>query len=200
MLHTSTEAAKFRAEDPLASMLLHLIEQAYAAVDRCPRTASNHLREAKRLLACANDETEAQQARSPKGGLAPWQILRISSFMASNLARNLSGQELAGVVRLSPGHFCRAFKVSFGVPPHTYLRNHRLAAAQGLMMTTDDSLAEIAIECGFTDQSHLCHLFRRSVGLSPAAWRRRQLTLGSTSPLTAHAFQVAADTLESSTA
>jgi transcriptional regulator GlxA family with amidase domain len=48
--------------------------------------------------------------------------------------------------------------------------------AQGLMLTTNTTLGQIALECGFADQAHLSRLFQRFVGESPAAWRRARLT------------------------
>jgi transcriptional regulator GlxA family with amidase domain len=54
----------------------------------------------------------------------------------------------------------------------------RVHRAQGLMLTTTESLSQIAVQCGMADQAHFCKLFRRLVGESPNAWRRarRQAT------------------------
>ncbi|PMX44440.1 helix-turn-helix transcriptional regulator, partial [Pseudomonas sp. MPR-R2A6] len=79
---------------------------------------------------------------------------------------------LAGVVRLSTGHFCRAFKVTVGETPHAFLIRRRIRRAQTLMLTTKDSLSHIACTCGLTDQAHLTRLFRRMVGDTPLSWRR----------------------------
>jgi AraC-like DNA-binding protein len=109
------------------------------------------------------------------GGLAPWKVRKVSIFIEGNLCRAMSVGELAAQVGLSSSHFSRAFKSSFGTGPHTYLVTRRIRRAQLLMMTTTGSLADIAMECGMSDQSHLCRQFRTVVGESPAFWRRKAL-------------------------
>ena len=106
------------------------------------------------------------------GGLAPWQIRRVTTYMDDNLADSIRCEDLARVTRLSVSHFMRAFRESFGAPAHAFLMRRRMERAQGLMLTTDTALGQIALECGLADQSHLTRLFRKLVGESPAAWRR----------------------------
>jgi AraC family transcriptional regulator len=113
---------------------------------------------------------ESRQAG--RGGLLAWQARRVIAHVDANLDRRISVSELAALVPLSSSYFHRAFKCTFGVGPHTYLTRRRIEAAQGLMLTTRDSLTEIALTCGLADQSHLSRWFRRIVGESPRAWRR----------------------------
>ena len=61
---------------------------------------------------------------------------------------------------------------SVGDSPHEYIIRRRMERAQGLMLSTDKALSEIAAECGMADQAHFTRLFRRFVGESPGAWRR----------------------------
>jgi AraC-like DNA-binding protein len=70
------------------------------------------------------------------------------------------------------GHFCRAFKESFTETPHSHIMRLRLEMAQRLMLTTDDPLSHIALDCGLSDQAHLSKLFRRRLGETPSSWRR----------------------------
>jgi AraC-like DNA-binding protein len=107
-----------------------------------------------------------------KGGLAPWQIHRVSEHVEGFLANSILLDTLAQVVRLSTGHFCRAFKVSVGETPHAFVIRRRVRRAQSLMLSTNDPLSQIAVACGLTDQAHLTRLFRRMVGETPLAWRR----------------------------
>jgi AraC-like DNA-binding protein len=107
-----------------------------------------------------------------RGGLAPWQIRRVSTHIDEHLSQTIQCDDLARLVRLSLSHFMRAFRESFGCPPHTYLMKRRMERAQGLMLTTDIPLGQIALDCGLADQSHLSRLFQKFVGESPAAWRR----------------------------
>jgi AraC family transcriptional regulator len=107
-----------------------------------------------------------------RGGLAPWQVRRVTDYIEEHLSSTIRLQDLAGVARLSHSHFCRAFKESLGHPAHAYVMRRRVHRAQGLMLTSGESLSQIAALCGMADQAHFCKLFRRLVGESPNAWRR----------------------------
>ena len=116
----------------------------------------------------------ARPAAAPaRGGLAPWQVLRTKAHVEANLDSTVRAGDLAAIARLSPGHFSRAFKGSLGVAPTAYIAGRRVARAQALMLTTNDPLCQIALACGFYDQSHLTRVFRRCAGASPRDWRRR---------------------------
>ena len=80
--------------------------------------------------------------------------------------------QLSGSVNLSAGYFCHAFKKGFGVSPHAYVMAKRVERAQRMMLTTDESLSQIAVSCGLADQSHLSRVLRRALGYSPSTWRR----------------------------
>jgi AraC-like DNA-binding protein len=110
-----------------------------------------------------------------RGGLAPWQVRRVAMYMEGNLAVSIRCEDLARVTRLSVSHFMRAFRESFGAPPHTYLMRRRMERAQDLMLSTETTIGQIALDCGFADQSHLTRLFHKIVGESPAAWRRARI-------------------------
>jgi transcriptional regulator GlxA family with amidase domain len=110
-----------------------------------------------------------------RGGLADWQLRKVIRHVDEHLGTSLACEDLAALVRLSTGHFCRAFKSSVGEPPHTYLIRQRIQRAQRLMVETRDSLSQIACACGLTDQAHLTRLFRKSVGTTPRAWRVHRL-------------------------
>lgn len=107
-----------------------------------------------------------------RGGLAPWQVRRVTEYIEENLSSSIRLQDLAGIARLSHSHFCRAFKESLGQPAHAYVMSRRVQRAQGLMLSTGESLSQIAALCGMADQAHFCKLFRRLVGETPNAWRR----------------------------
>lgn len=107
-----------------------------------------------------------------KGGLAPWQERRAKELLASDLASQKSLQDVADECHLSISHFARAFRKSVGTAPHQWLLRQRIAAAKDLMSHHDRKLSEVALCCGFADQSHFTRVFSREVGCSPGAWRR----------------------------
>lgn len=113
---------------------------------------------------------------TPRGGLAPWQVRRIASHIETHLEAPMPVHTLAEIIDLSPSYFTRAFGVSFGCSPHRYVTERRIQRAQGLLLATGRPLTQIALECGFGDQSHFCRLFHAHVGQSPGAWRRARRT------------------------
>jgi len=102
---------------------------------------------------------------------------KVDRYLRHNLDRPLRLDEVAEQVPLSVSYFPRAFKESFGTTPHTHMIRLKLELAQQLMLTTEDPLSQIALACGLADQAHLSKLFRRVVGETPNAWRRRNLTM-----------------------
>jgi AraC family transcriptional regulator len=84
-----------------------------------------------------------------RGGLAGWQQRRVIEFMEEHLAENVSLNALADLVRLSPYHFLRSFKRSFGEPPQRYWTRRRIEHAKSLLANPRASITEIALDVGF---------------------------------------------------
>ena len=91
--------------------------------------------------------------------------------MTERLADPLSILEIAAQINMAPGHFARAFRQATGQSPHRWLMDRRIERAKDLLRS-DMILAEIALTCGFVDQSHLTRVFSRRERLTPGAWRR----------------------------
>jgi AraC family transcriptional regulator len=89
---------------------------------------------------------------------------------ASHLTPRLS--ELAAAADVHPVHFARAFRARYGRSPGEYLRHCRLERACALLRDLRTPLADIAAQCGYVDQSHFSHAFRRAYRLTPTAFRR----------------------------
>ncbi|KAA0078078.1 AraC family transcriptional regulator [Tardiphaga sp. P9-11] len=106
------------------------------------------------------------------GGLAPWQERRAKEIMRARLNSQLTIADVAAECKLSASHFARSFRRSTGVAPHEFLSGLRVDEAKHLMLTTKLPLADIALICGFGDQSYFTRVFTRSVGASPGVWRR----------------------------
>lgn len=117
----------------------------------------------------------ASRARSDArtGTLAPWQERRAKELLAANLTGGITLAKLANACNLSIRHFTRAFRGSTGKSPHGWLLQLRIEKAMGLLTGSGRKLTDIALECGFADQSHFTRAFRRSVGSSPGAWQRQ---------------------------
>ena len=127
------------------------------------------------IKACA-----IETRKNPTGGLSPWRENLVKQLILDHLGDTLEVTELARVCALSRSHFSRAFKCSTGVSPQDWIRQQRIARAKQLIQNTDLTLTQISLECGFCDQAHFSHIFTRSEGITPFAWRcRAMLTLPS---------------------
>jgi AraC family transcriptional regulator len=111
-----------------------------------------------------------------RGGLAPWQQKRTLEILEANLGGEISTTLLAQECSLSASHFARAFRQSTGMAPHQWLLRRRVDKAKQAMRDTDDSLSDIALACGFADQSHFTRVFAKIAGVSPGSWRRQLRT------------------------
>ena len=79
---------------------------------------------------------------------------------------------LARLVRLSPYYFCRAFKRSFGLPPHRYHSSRRIERAKLLLAQPTPSVTDIGLTVGYGETSSFTAAFHRTTGITPTAYRR----------------------------
>ncbi|HEX3766190.1 MAG TPA: AraC family transcriptional regulator [Kofleriaceae bacterium] len=125
------------------------------------------------LGALANRHGAGGELRSPGGTLGAAQQRRLSDLIQHQLGARLSLNRLAHEVGLSPHHFARLFKATYGTTPHQYVQALRLdAAAAALRRDPAVPIAEVALACGFASQSHMTELMRRRLGVTPRALRR----------------------------
>lgn len=108
-----------------------------------------------------------------RGGLTARQQRRIADFIEENLAEDLRLTTLARLAGLSSYHFARAFKQSFGVPPHRYHTGRRIERAKMLLQSSSRSVTEVALAVGFAETSSFSAAFRKSTGVAPSDYRRR---------------------------
>ena len=111
-------------------------------------------------------------APRPQGGLASWQERRAKELLEASLGGDVSLRALAAECGLSRSHFARAFRISTGAAPHQWLLQRRVERAKTMLKDSGRTLSDIALACGFADQSHFTRVFTRTVGVSPGAWRR----------------------------
>src|SRR5467141_2638322 len=180
-LQTAAPESSFAADQQfhlVANSLAKLLETATRELARDREAAKASLVTASNILQAEIERCSGANG-STRGGLAAWQIARVRAYVDSNLHRTIHIRNLSAVARRSPAHFSRKFKLAVGDSPHAYVVRRRLERACHLMITSAASLSEIALSVGFSDQAHLCRLFRQAFGQSPANWRREHGIAGA---------------------
>ncbi|WP_439345801.1 helix-turn-helix domain-containing protein [Vacuolonema iberomarrocanum] len=111
------------------------------------------------------------QLPSYEGGLPPRQLSQVLDYIDTYLQQDIKLADLADLVGLSSFHFVRLFKQSMGSSPHQYLIQQRIERAKRLLQQTDQSIMNVALDCGFNSHSHLSKRFRQLTGMTPKAYR-----------------------------
>jgi AraC-like DNA-binding protein len=119
-----------------------------------------------------NRGTPGVPRASARGGLAGWQQRIVAAYIEDHLAERIPLDALAQLARLSRSHFCRAFKRSFGMPPHRYQTDRRMEHAKLLLAKPAVSVTDIGLTMGFSDTSSFSAAFRKATGLTPTGYQR----------------------------
>lgn len=106
-----------------------------------------------------------------RSGLSNWQVKRVTEYVDERLDGPIRVDDLAAAAKFSPGHFRRAFSISFGVSPHAFVMQKRIERARMLLLASEHEMGDIAFACGLSDHAHFSRLFRRFVGITPSQWR-----------------------------
>jgi AraC-like DNA-binding protein len=162
-------------EDPVTRDLLSSLRPALAKPTEASALFVDHVAHAL-CVHVAQRYGEMPTSLPPRGGLAPWQERRARELLNANLDGEISLSQLAVECGLSVRHFTRAFRRSIGVPPHRYLLKCRVERAQQLLKDPTLSLLDVALACGFSDQSHFTRVFNASTSMSPGVWRRMRIS------------------------
>ncbi|MBI3527494.1 MAG: helix-turn-helix transcriptional regulator [Betaproteobacteria bacterium] len=107
------------------------------------------------------------------GRFPPRAVRRAIEYIHANLAGDLRLENIAGAAGQSVFHFSRTFRNTTGLAPHRYLPQARIERVKALLLESDRSLAAIAEESGFSDQSHMSKVFRRLTGATPKTFRSK---------------------------
>jgi AraC family transcriptional regulator len=107
-----------------------------------------------------------------RGGLAAWQQRTVADYIEAHVSEHISLAELAQLARLSSYHFCRAFKQSFGMPPHRYHTQRRMERAKLMLAKPAVSVTDVGMAIGFSETSSFTSAFRKATGLTPTGYQR----------------------------
>jgi AraC family transcriptional regulator len=163
---------RYGAEEPLvAQLVLALAEDVRAGYPAGPLYGEALGAALVARIAREHREMPATKPR-PRPSLPPQKLRLIVEYIDSKLAENIALQALADVAQLNLFHFIRAFKQSTGASPHQFVLSKRIERARALLKTTELPVAQVALECGFSNQSHFTAAFHRATGVTPALFRR----------------------------
>lgn len=115
-------------------------------------------------------KTKCNAAAPRSDGITTADLLRVTDFVDANVGRALRLVELADVAGMSQFHFARAFKAAMNETPMRYVLERRIVAAK-VALAGGDSIAVVALDAGFSSQSHFTTSFRLVTGVTPATWR-----------------------------
>ena len=119
------------------------------------------------LALLSESEVKAQTRK-----LSRVELKRLCEFVESNLCEDLSLEALAAVVGMSPSRFAREFKLATGKPPHKWIMAYRLKRAKKLLARTEQPIVQIALDCGFSSQSHMTTVFSKTLGVTPNRYQQ----------------------------
>jgi len=158
------------ARDGLLAHLMLSLREALRETRRVSGPFGEYL---ARALAFHLTSYLAPHGRPPevRVGLSLSRVRRITEFVDHHLEAPLSLQQLAHLANLSVFHFARSFEESTGLSPHQYVLRRRIDRAKQLLAGSSLSLAEIAVRCGFSHQSHFTKAFHQISGVTPTRWR-----------------------------
>ena len=152
--------------------VITLLEAALGQFHNQVHPAQGTLLEAASLLRQQINPHASREVPDGRGCLLAWQVRKVRDYIDSHITGPVFVADLCALFQRSEAHFSRSFKRTFGESPHAFLVRRRVELAAQFMLTTDASLSDIALRCGFSDQAHLCKHFRQAAGETPSAWRR----------------------------
>lgn len=119
--------------------------------------------------------TRQHQFRDYENGLSQQKLNQAIDYIQAHLGEDLSLSDLANELEMSQYYFCRLFKRSTGISPHQYLIQQRVERAKHLLKQKKRTIVSIAVECGFSNQSHFAKYFRQCTGMNPNQFRKTVL-------------------------
>lgn len=163
---------RIKYRDPL---MHHLVEEIYSVADRddaLARLLTDSVAETLRLLV-RDKYAEAPPKQRQHRALDAATRRMLVEYLTDSLDSDVHLDSLAQLAGMPVQGFIGAFRRAFHTTPYQFLLDLRIDRAKTLLLTTSQTIAEIAVSVGFSTPSHFATAFRRRVGISPSSYRRR---------------------------
>ena len=147
------------------------VRPAIAAPIEANELYAGHVMLSLGIYACATYGGMRTPRTGPRG-LSTWQERVAKELIEAHIDGTLALRHVAQSCGLSASHFAHAFKASVGMAPHQWLLHRRVERAKQMLDAARQSLSDIALECGFADQSHFTRVFRKTTGCPPGRWKQ----------------------------
>lgn len=158
--------------DPVMGHLVQALRPSFQAEPKPNTLFVDHVTLAMCAHVTQHYGSQAGQVPVRSGGLSALQGSRAKAYLSAHFGGDVAIASVAAACGLSRAHFTRAFRHSTGTTPYQWLLRYRLDRAKSLLIGNASSLAEIAIECGFSDQAQFTRAFTKEIGVPPGFWRR----------------------------
>jgi transcriptional regulator GlxA family with amidase domain len=167
--HAARAGPARRVDRALDMLRAHLVERGFGS-----DWDEDHAHEvARAIVTCLRESTDVPADDMPlrAPGLSRECLRRAVRFIHDNIDAKLHWNQIAGAAGLAPFSFGRSFKLATGLTPHQYVIRCRMRKAMSLLVNSEQSICDIALDVGCSCQSHLTTLFRKHNGITPAAFR-----------------------------
>jgi AraC-like DNA-binding protein len=168
--HGSFGPVAFQSDERLMR-LMQMLDAEIAAPGFASRILVEGLSRAIATILTRLDTNPAREV-ADRIHLTPRKLKLVVDLVEANLAEHISLSDMARVAGLSPFHFSRVFKLATGSSPYQFVTGRRVDRALRLLSEDSMSIAEVALACGFANQSHFTAAFTRSMGISPGRYRQ----------------------------
>ena len=158
--------------DPIITHLTASLVSCFDQPERTPQLFLDQIGLAAQTHLLHNYGENPISVSRKRAGLLAWQESLAKELIEAELGE-VSIARIADECGLSASYFVRAFRETTGMPPYKWLTALRIEKVKALLATSSEPLNEIALACGFADQSHMGRAFLKHTGLAPGQWRRR---------------------------
>ena len=164
---------QFHVRDPQIEQIMRMLQTEVQSNDPGERLSIEALTNLLAIQLLRNYSNSTGRERTT-GAVTHLFLRRVTDYINDNLDTQLALAEIAAIAGMSPYHFGRTFKRATGITPHQYVIRQRVERAKTMLLSTDQTIGEIACAVGFYDQGHLARHMRSLLGVSPQMLRNRK--------------------------